>query len=324
MMRENKARSTLPKQIVVGVDDSGLSDHAVEMGLELGGRLEARVELVHAVPVPPVVWPGMDPVRSSAFSSALLSEAMKRMQDRVARLVRNRGELPSGEAGGRATALAAPAVDDCVHVVPGEAAKVLLDRVRRRRSAWIVLGGHRKREILDFGNTLRAVFARSTVPVWVQAHPTRRIERILAPVDLSPDSLASLALARSLAAHFHARLHVLHVFSIGTYSAAAVGEHFGSWLDFPIDEVRTSERNRFDREMGRFDWGGVEHTCEFVGGVASEVILERAEKADLIVLGTHGTTGLASVVLGGTAYAVLKRAPTAVLAARRTRRRFLL
>jgi len=323
MMRANKAKSNLPKQLVVGVDDSGLSDHAVEMGLDLGHRLEARVELVHAVPVPPDVWPGMDPARSTAFSSSLLTGAMKRVQDHVAGLVRNRAEPASKEAGGRVTALAAPPEDELVHVIPGEPAKVLLERVRRKRSTWIVLGGHRKREILDFGNTLRAVFAKATVPVWVQAHPPRRIERILAPVDLSADSLAALALARSLAELFRARLHVLHVFSIGTYSVAGVGENFGAWMDFPIDEVRASERVRFDRELERFDWRGVDHEGEFVDGVASETILERAEGADLVVLGTHGRTGLTSVVLGGTAYAVLKHSPAAVLAARRTGRRFL-
>lgn len=322
MTRAKQGKSNLPKYFVVGVDDAGLSDHAVEMGLQLGPRLGARVDLVHAVPVPPDLWPGMDPARSTAFSSALLTREMKRVQDHVAGLARPSGEVSVDRGGGGATAVTAPRVEESVRVIPGAPAKVLLERVHGRRAAWIMLGAHRKRELFDFGSTLRAVFAKSTVPVWVQAHSPRPIELILAPVDLSADSLAALTLACSLAKVVHARVLALHIFSIGTYAAAG-GGGYEPWMDFPIDEVRLSERARFDREMESFDWGGIDHATEFVDGEAAETILERARNADLVVLGTHGRTGLTSVVLGGTAYAVLKRSPTAVLAAPRRQRRFL-
>jgi nucleotide-binding universal stress UspA family protein len=264
----------------------------------------------------------MDPARSTAFSSALLTREMKRIQDRVAGLARPSGESSVDGRTGSATAVAVPSVEESVRVIPGEPAKVLLDQVRRKRASWILLGAHRKREILDFGNTLRAVFVKATVPVWVQPHPPRAIQLILVPVDFSVDSLAALALACSLAKIVHARVLALHCFSLGAYAASGSGE-YTAWMDFPFDEVRLSERGRFDREMGSFRWGGVDHAAEFVDGVAAETILERAGEADLVVLGTHGKTGLTSAVLGRTAYAVLKRSPTAVLAVPR-RRRFLL
>jgi nucleotide-binding universal stress UspA family protein len=61
----------------------------------------------------------------------------------------------------------------------------------------------------------------------------------------------------------------------------------------------------------------------FREGDSVDVILEEARPTDLIVVGSHGRTGLSHSVLGSVAYSVLKRADEPVLAVRDPARRFL-
>jgi nucleotide-binding universal stress UspA family protein len=326
----NKRKATNPSpfaSIVVGVDDAGLSDHAVRLGLDLGRRLSTRVDLVHAVPTPPDVWPGIDPVRGAALTAELLTGALRTINAHVRSVVRV-PESPGVDAKGsaaRATAVvAAPPDEDLVRVIPGQPAKVLLDHVREKKAGLIVLGGHQKREFLDFGSTLRAVFARATVPLWIQAQPFRPIQTILVPVDLSEESRNALAMACSLARAFGARVSAVHCFHVSSYAITAGLDYSGYAPAFPIEAVRKAEQGSFERTMHAFDWGGVGHTVEFVDGEPVQKILELSRAADLIVMGTHGRTGLASVVLGGTAYSILKHSEKPVLAARHSERMFLI
>ncbi len=48
-------------------------------------------------------------------------------------------------------------------------------------------------------------------------------------------------------------------------------------------------------------------------GLAAEVILKEAEKHDLLVLGTHGRTGLDRLLLGSVAREVARRSPKPLL-----------
>src|SRR5438046_326022 len=65
---------------------------------------------------------------------------------------------------------------------------------------------------------------------------------------------------------------------------------------------------------------GVSTTTAVLPGVPANTIVEaaRTERADLIVLGTHGRTGLERVLLGSVAERVVRNAPCAVLTVRQT------
>ena len=78
------------------------------------------------------------------------------------------------------------------------------------------------------------------------------------------------------------------------------------WVGFPYEETRAGTRAEFERTLARFDWRGVAHEAEFVDGEPAEVLLERAQAADLAVIGMRGHGRLASVLLGSVAYALLK------------------
>ena len=307
--------------IVVGVDESGLSDDAVRRGEELGKVWSARVHLVHAAPALPEVWPGMDPARGEALSVECLDAARKHVGRRVRSVLEEAARTRAPSAGG-VLALDAPPETDRVEVWPGPPAQVLLERVRAEDAGLLVLGTHRKRAFLDFGNTLRAVYAKSTVPVWVQPGAIEPIRRIVAAVDLSEESLAALAAACVLGRTFGASIRAVHVFRVDAAVLAGVPGSTWETIDYPIERIRTAERESFEGTMRDFDWKGVAHETEFADGEPAGILLDRAGEADLVVLGTHGRTGLASVVLGGVAYSVLKQATKPTLAVPRPRRSF--
>jgi nucleotide-binding universal stress UspA family protein len=169
----------------------------------------------------------------------------------------------------------------------------------------IFLGQHEKRGLIDFGSTARTVLAKGTVPVWIQVRPERPVKRILAAIDLSDDSLRAL-----------------HIFDVRALFAAVTPDPLGYSPAISVLEVRAKVSEDFERGMASFDWRGIDHSAEVRDGQAAEGILELAESSDLVVIGTHGRTGLAPSVLGGVAHTVLKQSEAPVLAVPFPSRRF--
>ena len=296
MKRTAVGEITLPSKLVVGIDDRGMSDHAVRAALEVSERLGAALELVHAVRVPIAEWMGSDPAKGPAVLGQALEDAQTRINGRVQPLL----DVPGSE-------------NVRVKVVPGTPAEVLLQAARGNGTI-LFLGKHEKRSLFDFGSTARTVLAKGDVPVWIQVRSQARVYRILAPVDLSADSLRALSLAVRLAGPLGATIRAVHFFDAAALFAATTPDPLGfTPLVTPV-EVRLKVAEDFDRAMESFDWRGIDHTAGIHDGTAVEGILEAAESADLVVMGTHGRTGVTSSVLGGVAHAVLKKSEVPVLA----------
>ncbi len=120
------------------------------------------------------------------------------------------------------------------------------------------------------------------------------IRQILFPTDFSDASRAAGETAADLARQFGARLHVLHVVLPVTDPAPAPAA-----LRAVADE------------LGR----GLPLVTAVASGLAARQIVAYARKnaVDLVVLGTHGRTGVSHVLLGSVAEAVVRRAPCRVL-----------
>lgn len=137
------------------------------------------------------------------------------------------------------------------------------------------------------------------------------IRAILHPTDFSAPSEAALELACSLARAHGARLIILHV--------AAFEMTEGGMLALPTDTVfyREALNEVRDRVVGPSPGFPVE-TC-LREGVPVEEILRAADDvgADLIIMGSHGRTGLGRLLMGSVAEAVMRRAGCPVLLAKR-------
>lgn len=130
--------------------------------------------------------------------------------------------------------------------------------------------------------------------------------RVLLPTDLTPSAAAALVLVRS---HFpQARVCLLHVFEPQRVADVMSGE------------LTPHERREAELAEARDRIGALasdEDEVRVAMGGAVDVILAEADDwgADLIVMGTHGRTGLAHFLNGSVAERVARRAHCPVLIA---------
>ncbi len=138
------------------------------------------------------------------------------------------------------------------------------------------------------------------------------ISRILCPTDFSPGASAALEIAASIAERFDASIDVLHVWSppvVVAFDAAIIpsAEDVAAYMESlhrKLDDTLASipRPHRFVRK-------------HLVQGVAAEEILALAEreKCELIVMGTHGRSGLSHLLLGSVAERLVRTAGVPVL-----------
>lgn len=136
---------------------------------------------------------------------------------------------------------------------------------------------------------------------------TKLVSTILCPVDFSATSEEAARYAVGLAEAVGAgRIVFLHVFQPPIYP---LPEAVGALLDA---EAQKAIRDHFRRELeglaGRHSGHGIEVEAKLVEGFPHPVIVETAEDvgADLIVLATHGRSGLSHLLLGSVAEKVVR------------------
>lgn len=143
------------------------------------------------------------------------------------------------------------------------------------------------------------------------------MKRILHPSDFSKASGAAFKKAIELARTTRATLDLLHVM-------APVVPVFGDGYVSPqtYDQLATSATKWAEREMARLvkkaRAAGVKTTWTIVEGVPVDRIVRaaRTRHADLVVMGTHGRTGLSRFFLGSVAARVVATSPSPVLTVR--------
>jgi nucleotide-binding universal stress UspA family protein len=137
--------------------------------------------------------------------------------------------------------------------------------------------------------------------------------RILIATDFSDASEEAIRQAHAIAARDHAILGLCQV----------VPEPLPEWVQSHVPSIEEIERRALEateRRAAELRNGGVRVVEAFVSvGRDYAEIVRRAETfaADLIVVGSHGRTGLARTLLGSVAERVVQHAPCAVLVARK-------
>jgi nucleotide-binding universal stress UspA family protein len=147
------------------------------------------------------------------------------------------------------------------------------------------------------------------------------LDRLLVPIDFSPSSRAALEYAAFLAEKAGAALEVLHVWEpagITGPASMAVLQAQGAAAGAGWSQTREGVRRDVERFVTQSPARGRVAAVRVEAGEPSDGILEaaRASRADLIVMGTHGRTGIARLLLGSVAEAVLRRATCPVLTVR--------
>jgi nucleotide-binding universal stress UspA family protein len=145
----------------------------------------------------------------------------------------------------------------------------------------------------------------------------RQVNRILVPVDFSEHSQRALVEALAMAAIYGAEVTVLHVWEPPGVVVPAMA--FGAPEE---GDPELEVRQRLDDLVAAVDSPpGVRVEKRLATGVAYATIVEVAEEGsyDLVVIDTHGRSGLARFFVGSVAERVCRHAPCPVLVLRAKR-----
>jgi nucleotide-binding universal stress UspA family protein len=135
-------------------------------------------------------------------------------------------------------------------------------------------------------------------------------QHFLIPLDFSESSQQALEYAIKLAHQLQARLTLLHV----VYLPPMVEVD----LSTQLLEIDTAARRSIETCCQRVQQAGLAGQTVVVQGVPWQEIVQHAKdlQADLIIMGTHGRTGLQHMLLGSIAEKVVRLAPCSVLVTR--------
>lgn len=142
-------------------------------------------------------------------------------------------------------------------------------------------------------------------------------QNILVPVDGSETSFAAVAKAAELAKAFGSKITVVQVLTLDPYIAA---EYItANQTNDLIERARASIVKTLEEAKQKLTEQGVEAETKLLEGQVIAREITNAAKdlnADLIVIGSHGRTGLKKLFLGSVAQSILSEGTTPVLVVR--------
>ena len=144
----------------------------------------------------------------------------------------------------------------------------------------------------------------------------KTFQRIVAATDFLPTSQPALEEAERIAEECGARLLIVHAYQIP--ALASVAETPARVYEDFERAVRTVGEKSLDALVAHARTRGIDARGLLREGPADEEVLAAAEheKADLIVMGTHGRRGASRLLMGSVASRVVCRSPCPVLTVR--------
>lgn len=290
--------------LVVGVDDSEPSKAAVRYAARLAREHRGTLVLCHCVNWTSVVAPLEVGV---PFDPTSIIDFMKE-QGAALLLVAAAAAQNDGVVARRVLA-------------EGEPAEALMAAAKEAGGSVVVMGTHGRRGLgrAVTGSTTEAVLRASDLPVLtLREEPPalpgeRALGRVLVAVDDSEPSDAAVQLALRLPPEDRRHLGFVSVVDVdrvlgsSRYSNPAIR-----------DELCAAATRTIDAAVDAARAAGVEADASILEGHAGDVVLAaaREDRADLIVMGSHGRRGLRRFFLGSVAESVVRNAAVAVLVVR--------
>ena len=195
------------------------------------------------------------------------------------------------------------------------AAPTIIDYADANDVDLIVIGSHGRRGFrrLMLGSVTAEVVRYARRPVLIVRHeddaaPPSDVDRLIVPVDFSPATDAALAVAGELAATFDVPIELLHAIEPIPYVQMA----------YPISvddgEFRLHAQRRLDDMAAGLDAARDVSTTIAVS-TAEQAVTDAAYRtaSPLVVMASHGHSGLTRVLLGSTTERLLRNAPCPVL-----------
>ncbi|MEM7435329.1 MAG: universal stress protein [Myxococcota bacterium] len=140
-----------------------------------------------------------------------------------------------------------------------------------------------------------------------------QIKTILLPTDFSENAEHALGYAVELAKGLGAEIHLLHVPVVPTYVLMDLSYSPGPEV---VTQIHEEAKAALAERAEKVSAAGVPHTVATRSGTVHEVVRDYAieHSVDLIILGTHGRSGVSKLIYGSVTERVVKTAKTPVLA----------
>lgn len=136
-------------------------------------------------------------------------------------------------------------------------------------------------------------------------------DRILHPTDGSEGAEVATEHAIELARRVDAPVHVLFVVDVSAIQSTDA--YATSNFDATVEALEAEGRERIEQIHDRAAPVEVDVTSEITTGTPASTITEEAEPGDVIVMGTHGRTGLERYLIGSTTEKVVRTADVPVV-----------
>lgn len=292
---------TKPTHVLAVTDLSEASDEALRQASGYARVTDARLSVLHVVPDwmrANILIPDGNPRETSAEI-----EMEERALDDLAARVR--------DVTGR------PREDVEIAVRSGSVDAAVVRYAEENGVDVVVVGatGRTGLSRLLLGSTAERIMRHVHCSVLV-ARPSPETSIVLAATDLSAAALPAVERAKEEAAWRGAKLHVLHAMDFSALGwAAAAGPLGGFGVSIPPAQMNEMRRLAEEALHGIAGADAVTHVVE---GSPKRSIAMTAESlpASLVVVGTHGRTGLARMALGSVAEAITRVSPCSVLVVR--------
>jgi nucleotide-binding universal stress UspA family protein len=285
------------RRILVPTDFSTRSDRAVRRACLLAAQFSASLVLVHVVD-----------------------------DDQPARLVEARREEATTLLSELAASLGNEHKVKCEAVVAlGEPCQGVLQAAEDAGADLLVMGSPRRRLLGDVfvGTTIERTLRAGRRPVLMAAAvPTGHYRRVMLAVDFSQACAAAFAAARDLGLLDEVRVTVMNAYEAPAQSmlltASTTTAEFKAYL--ATQEARAARA--LDTFLAEANFSPARRAFALIESTAAAAILKtaRKEKADLVVIGTHGLGGIPRLLLGSVAEGVLRACALDVLAVPSPRR----
>jgi nucleotide-binding universal stress UspA family protein len=249
----------LPREIVVGVDNSAASGRALDRALWETQDLDRPLQVVHA-------W--STPISAVGFGGVAYLPPVDDEQELASHLVNDLLAKALARCGSQRP------LEVRAQAVQGDPARTLLSV--GKDAALIIVGGRGHGYVSSalLGSVTSFVLHHASGPVMVvpeQGPPAGRFGKVVVGVDGSPGSAAALRWGIDAARREDCPLIALHA-----------GDATQTWPDLP-------------------EHHGVDVTSTTVPGPAAAALMAAAQDGDLLVTGSRGRGGFASLVLGSVA-----------------------
>ena len=152
-----------------------------------------------------------------------------------------------------------------------------------------------------------------------------RLAKLLVPTDFSEDSEQAARYAVELAKRFQAEIHCVHVVDIPADLLSTSDYYMTGPSKQFIDQIREESKKNLEA-FAKKNLEGVGVRTAFLEGSPFVEIIRYAhnQEIDLVVIATHGRTGLKHALFGSVAEKVVRKAPCPVLVVKRKERDFVL